>query len=65
MKTQGPGVGGGVRWEQTCHVGVGAGDKQVLRQKDGKIGERNQAGSQEERNENWGLCWQICPLEEI
>ena len=29
--------------------------------KDGEIGERNQAGSQKERNENWGLCWQICP----
>ena len=33
LKTQGPGGGRrGERWEQTCHLGVGAGDKQVLRQ---------------------------------
>lgn len=33
LKTQGPGGGRrGERWEQACHVGVGAGDKQVLRQ---------------------------------
>ena len=32
LKTQGPGGGRrGERWEQTCHMGVGAGDKQVPR----------------------------------
>ena len=33
LKTQGPGGGTrGERWGQTGHVGVGAGDKQVLRE---------------------------------
>ena len=33
LKTQGPGGGRrGERWEQTCHMGVGAGDKQVPRE---------------------------------
>ena len=57
LKTQGPGGGRrGERWEQACHMGVGAGDKQVPRKEGWEVKGKGIRQDPREKEMRFGVC---------